>query len=123
MLLAGEVAGHAGDVARLVAMDKRKEYIPQPIRNTVSKRDRGICHHCGLTAASAKVNKRGVLQFFDAEGRVFHIDHLTPISAGGEHTADNLVLSCAPCNLSKRRAVAANDPEVRAILDEFRAAP
>lgn len=105
--------------ARLIAMDKRNEYIPQSARNAVAKRDRGVCQHCALRASRAEVSKRGVLQFFDSDGKVFHIDHLTPISLGGTHDLSNLVLSCASCNLSKRRAVAANDPEVRAILAEF----
>jgi 5-methylcytosine-specific restriction endonuclease McrA len=100
-------------------MGKADEYIPQKLRNAVAKRDRGICHHCGERAASAAVSKRGVLQFFAPDGRVFHIDHVVPLSAGGRHSLDNLVLACAPCNLSKRRAVAANDPEVQSILQEF----
>lgn len=94
-------------------------YISQKIRNEVTKRDRGVCQHCGKKASRAEVSKRGVLQFFDDEGRVFHIDHVVTVSAGGSHDPSNLVLACAPCNLSKRRAVAANDPEVKAILAEF----
>ena len=30
-----------------------------------------------------------------------HIDHYIPLSKGGEHTIDNLVTSCAECNLRK----------------------
>lgn len=30
-----------------------------------------------------------------------HIDHVMPISRGGLHTADNLVLCCSDCNLNK----------------------
>lgn len=29
------------------------------------------------------------------------IDHLTPLSRGGTHTVDNLVMSCGSCNSSK----------------------
>ena len=100
-------------------MSRRGEHIPAAARNEVAKRDRGVCQHCGARAAKAEVNKRGVLTFRDDAGRVFHIDHVTPISRGGDHTPANLVLSCAPCNLSKRRAVAANDPDVQSILNEF----
>jgi len=28
-------------------------------------------------------------------------DHLTPISRGGNHTAENVAPACLPCNLSK----------------------
>ena len=30
-----------------------------------------------------------------------HIEHIVPLSAGGTHTPDNIVCSCARCNLSK----------------------
>lgn len=30
-----------------------------------------------------------------------HIDHVVPISKGGQHSIDNLVTACKPCNLSK----------------------
>lgn len=36
----------------------------------------------------------------------FHIDHYYPISKGGRHELDNLVISCPSCNLEKR----ASDP-------------
>ena len=35
-----------------------------------------------------------------------HLDHLMPLSKGGEHTLSNLVISCRKCNLSKN----AKDP-------------
>lgn len=31
----------------------------------------------------------------------FHFDHLVPISRGGEHTLDNIVLACMQCNQEK----------------------
>lgn len=36
----------------------------------------------------------------------YHIDHYTPLSKGGSHTVDNLVISCPRCNLTKN----AKDP-------------
>lgn len=36
----------------------------------------------------------------------FHIDHYEPLSRGGRHALDNLVIACAPCNLRKN----AKDP-------------
>jgi hypothetical protein len=38
----------------------------------------------------------------------WHIDHFMPMSKGGPHHPDNLVISCAKCNLSKN----ASDPIV-----------
>jgi 5-methylcytosine-specific restriction endonuclease McrA len=42
------------------------------------------------------------------------LDHMTPISRGGEHTTDNLQWLCETCNLKKGTRT---DEEYRAILD------
>lgn len=57
--------------------------IPPTVRAEVFERDGRVCAYCG-----------------DTEGP-FHIDHIVPLSRGGEHSADNLTVACAPCNLSK----------------------
>lgn len=38
----------------------------------------------------------------------YHIDHFYPLSRGGTHTLDNIVIACPSCNLKKH----AKDPEV-----------
>jgi 5-methylcytosine-specific restriction endonuclease McrA len=48
-----------------------------------------ICHWCGKNCADLPT-----------------IDHLTPLSKGGMHEADNLVIACKPCNSRKH----AKDP-------------
>lgn len=40
----------------------------------------------------------------------FEIDHIVPLSAGGETTADNLCLSCPTCNRQKGTRQTALDP-------------
>jgi 5-methylcytosine-specific restriction endonuclease McrA len=45
-----------------------------------------VCYYCGNEF------ERGAL----------HIDHITPVSRGGKHTADNICRSCSTCNQSKR---------------------
>lgn len=40
------------------------------------------------------------------KNKTTHIDHYVPLSNGGTHTTDNLVVSCSKCNLSKN----AKDP-------------
>jgi len=37
------------------------------------------------------------------DGRSWHIDHVYPVSLGGDDNEDNLVLACATCNLQKNR--------------------
>jgi len=36
-----------------------------------------------------------------SERKSWHIDHVVPLSRGGLHELSNLVIACAPCNLSK----------------------
>ena len=48
------------------------------------------CYWCNRSLNKAKV----------------HVDHYIPLSKGGEHTLDNLVVSCSKCNLVKN----AKDP-------------
>jgi len=38
--------------------------------------------------------------------RSWHVDHVYPIAKGGDNQADNLVLSCATCNLAKKHQTA-----------------
>lgn len=48
------------------------------------------CHWCGVDCPHGYV-----------------VDHVQPLAKGGKHEADNLVISCRPCNARK----AARDPE------------
>lgn len=56
-----------------------------------SKAQAKTCHWCDLDCADN-----------------FHIDHYFPLSKGGSHTPDNLVIACPTCNMRK----GAKDPEV-----------
>lgn len=51
-------------------------------REYIIARDSGICHLCG------KKPPRHLIE----------LDHLVPLSKGGNHTADNLRVSCRRCN-------------------------
>ena len=57
--------------------------IPKRVKDAVLARDGGCCVYCGAT-----------------DGH-FHLGHVFPWSRGGMHTAENLVVACQPCNLSK----------------------
>lgn len=56
-------------------------------RNAIYDRDRGICHICGKHVPR----------------KLMTLDHLIPLSKGGEHTARNLAVAHRSCN-SKRGA-------------------
>ena len=56
------------------------------LRFAVLRRDGFRCAYCG----------RG-----EGEGVQLHIDHLVPVARGGKNELENLVTSCAPCNLGK----------------------
>lgn len=54
-------------------------------RFEVFKRDNFTCQYCGATPPAV----------------VLHIDHITPVSKGGDNSKNNLVTSCDACNLGK----------------------
>jgi len=43
-----------------------------------------ICAYCGASCANS-----------------YHIDHIEPLSKGGQHELDNLVIACPTCNMQK----------------------
>ena len=43
-------------------------------------------------------------------GQAFHLDHITPRSARGQTTAENLCLACSHCNIAKGDRTEAPDP-------------
>ena len=61
-------------------------------RDAIIARDKSRCHICGKRVPKAQI----------------HLDHLIPVSLGGSHSAANLAVAHARCNLAKG-ARAAND--------------
>jgi hypothetical protein len=55
-------------------------------RAYIVDRDKSRCHLCGKTCREGDI----------------HLDHLVPLSRGGDHSSANLRVACAACNLSKR---------------------
>lgn len=51
-----------------------------------ARKQEGLCWWCGA----------------DLDGKVWHVDHLVPLSRGGPNTKDNIVIACAECNLKKQ---------------------
>lgn len=63
---------------------KRKS-ITKKIRFEVFKRDSFSCQYCGESAPEV----------------VLHVDHINPVSKGGDNEIINLITSCESCNLGK----------------------
>ena len=56
----------------------------------VLKRDGFCCVYCGKKAPDVQL----------------HVDHIVPVSSGGENDLDNLAAACAECNMGKGKRTA-----------------
>lgn len=54
------------------------------VRSRIFARDDYTCRYCG------------------ERGKTLECDHVTPVSRGGDHSDENLVTACMPCNRAKR---------------------
>ena len=59
--------------------------MPNRYRAIIRKNQNNLCYYCGCD-----LSKTGE-----------HLDHKQPLSRGGEHSMENIVLSCPACNMSK----------------------
>lgn len=66
-------------------MAKKRTSMSRRLRFDVFKRDSFVCQYCGSHPPSI----------------VLHVDHIVPVSAGGENVLENLITSCESCNLGK----------------------
>lgn len=69
--------------SRVHTEPRQRPTISASLKSFIRARDQDRCAYCG-----------------DAAGD-FHFDHVFPFSRGGATNESNLVLACAPCNLSK----------------------
>jgi len=76
--------GNSGTEGCARPQQKRKK-IPKSVRFEVFKRDSFTCQYCGAQAPEA----------------VLHVDHIKPVSNGGDDSVINLVTSCVACNIGK----------------------
>jgi 5-methylcytosine-specific restriction endonuclease McrA len=61
------------------------------------------CAYCGRQATETR----------DPDGRTWHMDHVYPICLGGSDSLDNIVKSCARCNISKGAKIKTPLPNAR----------
>lgn len=85
------------------------------VRRAIILRDGYHCRFCGIPVVDATVRRRIRLRYPDAlrwgtTNREQHsafqcmnlqFDHVVPHSRGGATTAENLVITCAPCNFGR----------------------
>lgn len=65
--------------------------IPSYLREEVIARDGLFCRYCGR-----ELEEKGEWPLFPT------LDHVVPRAQGGEHTVENLVVACQPCNQRKK---------------------
>jgi hypothetical protein len=71
-------------------------HIPDDLRQSIINRAQNRCEYCGLS-------QRG-------QAAAFHIDHIFPVSAGGQTNLENLALACVGCSLHKAARITGPDP-------------
>jgi len=71
--------------------------ISKKTRFEVFKRDKFTCQYCGQSSPDV----------------ILHIDHIHPISEGGEDDLLNLVTSCRDCNLGKSNRLLSDDAAIK----------
>jgi 5-methylcytosine-specific restriction endonuclease McrA len=73
---------------------KKRDNIPREIRELVLRRDRRTCVYCG--------RKEGQTVFPGAFRLKIHVDHIIPLSRGGNsRNVFNLCCACSRCNMHK----------------------
>lgn len=73
-----------------------KIYIPVKLKDTIIKRAHGYCEYCHSQAR------------FSTQG--FSVEHIIPVSCGGETILDNLALACQGCNNHKYTKTTGRNP-------------
>jgi 5-methylcytosine-specific restriction endonuclease McrA len=71
------------------------KHIPATLVRAVRKRAGFSCEYCQLPQ--------------EYQEAIFHIDHVSPRSAGGKTVLDNLAVACVTCSLRKGDRVEAED--------------
>ncbi|MFB2938083.1 HNH endonuclease [Aerosakkonemataceae cyanobacterium BLCC-F154] len=79
--------------------------IPVSLRRLVIQRADNRCEYC-------KISQIGQVA-------TFHIDHIVPVVAGGETTAENLALACVSCSLRKGARQTIVDSETGEVVSIF----
>lgn len=78
-------------------MAKKRESISKRVRFEVFKRDSFKCQYCGKAAPDV----------------VLHVDHILPVSKGGDAEILNLITACLDCNAGKSDVELSDDAAIK----------
>lgn len=70
-------------IIKISPPDRRRQALSRSTKEFATSRNGRRCAYCGNTDGP------------------FHFDHIFPVILGGDDDPSNIVLACAPCNLSK----------------------
>ncbi len=73
-----------------------RRYVAAEERKIIAERARGRCEYCQSPA--------------DYATQSFSVEHIVPVSRGGDTLLDNLALACPGCNAYKHAKINAFDP-------------
>lgn len=82
------------DKHKNIAQSKDKDSISQKTRFNVFDRDSFTCQYCGAKAPDVELE----------------LDHIHPVSRGGENNVKNLITSCLDCNRGKSNKILLHKP-------------
>jgi hypothetical protein len=86
-----------------VTLFRSKQSVRITTRRILLSHFNGICPLCGETGISTQLKNH--TDYTDSKGKLFHVDHIIPISKGGTNNINNLRLTCPKCNLSKKEKI------------------
>ncbi len=78
-----------------------KDCLDHKILNEITPRRLKIEQEKKINKKDIIAKTKGKCAYCGKKRRKMHMDHIIPISKGGRHIIDNLILACAKCNLSK----------------------
>ena len=81
-----------------------RKALSKKIRFEVFKRDSFTCQYCGKTSPSV----------------VLHVDHISPVSGGGDNDILNLITSCEGCNLGKSNIPLSDSSEIERQTEQLK---
>ena len=73
-----------------------KKSLPAQLKQTIIERARGCCEYCRSQARFST--------------QAFSVEHIIPVSSGGETVSDNLALACQGCNNHKYTKTMGRNP-------------